>query len=100
MKNITARISDDLAYQLKVLLAEKKLSLQDWLEKKIKRAIEDDKNSPKKISCQYCGKFIGRNEGITTVEGYWVCDSPLCHDFDKKRLLILTRLEKNLVVKN
>lgn len=28
--------------------------------------------------CQVCGKFISTNDGITTLNGYWVCDSNKC----------------------
>lgn len=31
-----------------------------------------------KYKCACCGKFITENEGITTLEGLWVCDNNSC----------------------
>lgn len=35
-----------------------------------------------KYKCQCCGKYISNEEGITTVEGAWVCDADTCRTLD------------------
>ncbi len=35
-----------------------------------------------KYKCMVCGKFISNNEGITTVDGLWVCDNGSCRTLD------------------
>jgi ribosomal protein S26 len=36
----------------------------------------------KEYECQYCGKFIPEDEGITCVDGSWVCDDNSCRTLD------------------
>lgn len=33
--------------------------------------------------CQVCGKFITEDEGITTLNGLWVCDNDTCRTLDE-----------------
>lgn len=34
--------------------------------------------------CQVCGKFIAGEDGVTTVNGWWVCDSDTCRTLDEE----------------
>ena len=34
--------------------------------------------------CQFCGKFISNDEGITCVDGSWVCDNDSCRTLDEE----------------
>lgn len=34
------------------------------------------------FKCQVCGKFIRADEGITTLNGWWVCDNDSCRTLD------------------
>lgn len=36
-----------------------------------------------KYKCEVCGKFITDDEGITTLDGSWVCDNDTCRTLDE-----------------
>lgn len=36
----------------------------------------------KQYKCECCGKFITEDEGTTTLEGLWVCDTDKCRTLD------------------
>ena len=36
-----------------------------------------------KYECQYCGKSISEDKGITCVDGSWVCDNDQCRTLDE-----------------
>lgn len=47
--------------------------------------------------CEVCGKFISEDEGITTINGLWVCDKDTCRTLDDdnqatEKKIVLTRL--------
>lgn len=37
-----------------------------------------------KYECEVCGKFISEAEGITTINGLWVCDDDSCRTLDEE----------------
>lgn len=37
----------------------------------------------KTYKCEVCGKFITDDEGITTLNGLWVCDDSSCRTLDE-----------------
>jgi hypothetical protein len=36
-----------------------------------------------KFKCEACHKFISETEGITTLNGLWVCDERSCRTLDE-----------------
>lgn len=53
--------------------------------------------SKNKYMCEVCGEFISDEEGVTTINGYWVCDLDTCRTLDnendaieKKIITVLT----------
>ena len=34
--------------------------------------------------CEVCGKYIAEDEGITTLNGLWVCDKNTCRTLDEQ----------------
>lgn len=38
----------------------------------------DELTEVESYKCQVCGKFVAENQGITTLEGNWVCDDDSC----------------------
>jgi len=37
----------------------------------------------KYYQCQKCGKFITEEEGVTCIDGSWVCDNDNCRTLDE-----------------
>lgn len=46
-------------------------------------SIPEDEFTDEAYKCEVCGKFITPEEGITTLEGLWVCDKDSCRFLDK-----------------
>ena len=41
------------------------------------------KKMKEKYQCMVCGKWITDDEGITTLNGLWVCDNNSCRTLDE-----------------
>ncbi|MEG0898399.1 MAG: hypothetical protein RSF40_01635 [Oscillospiraceae bacterium] len=46
--------------------------------------LDTDRETEQELyKCQYCGKYITNDEGITCVDGSWVCDNDSCRTDDE-----------------
>jgi hypothetical protein len=47
-------------------------------------------------NCQRCGKLIPEDEGITCLNGYWVCDNDTCRTLDDENEAYMIPFERDI----
>lgn len=50
-----------------------------------------------KYNCQRCGKLIPEDEGITCLNGYWVCDTDTCRTLDDDNDAHMIPAERDII---